>query len=135
MREPVYKSRPVEPNPAVIGGQRINDFIVLSEAFSNCYLLQTPEGNIQVNAGMGIEAPIIKSNFEAFSTDPLRYLILTQGHVDHVGGVGYFREHNPGLSVIAQAGNPEHQAYDARLASFRGNRSAFAFTHKFAQAF
>lgn len=135
MREPVYKSRPVEPNPAVIGGQRINDFIVLSEAFSNCYLLQTPEGNIQVNAGMGIEAPIIKANFDAYSTAPLRYLILTQGHVDHVGGVGYFRQHNPGLSVIAQAGNPDHQAYDARLASFRGNRSAFAFTQKFAQAF
>ena len=31
--------------------------------------------------------------------------------------------------------NPEHQAYDARLARFRGNRSAFAFTDKFANAF
>ena len=70
-----------------------------------------------------------------FSGAPLRYLILTQGHVDHVGGVAYFREHNPGLSVIAQAGNPEHQAYDGRLAAFRGNRSAFAFTDKFAAAF
>ena len=105
---------------------------MLSEAFSNSYLLQTSEGNIQVNAGMGIEAPVIKHNFDAFSAVPLRYLILTQGHVDHVGGVAYFREHNPGLPVIAQAGNPEHQAYDARLAPFRGNRSAFAFTDKFA---
>lgn len=135
MRTPIYKSRPVEPNPARFGGQRINDFIVLSEAFSNCYLLQTPAGNIQVNAGMGIEAPVIRHNFDQFSTGPLRYLILTQGHVDHVGGVAYFREHNPGLSVIAQAGNPEHQAYDGRLAAFRGSRSAFAFAEKFAGAF
>ncbi|MCB1689749.1 MAG: MBL fold metallo-hydrolase [Halioglobus sp.] len=135
MRVPLYRSRPVEPNPARFGGQRINDFIVLSEAFSNSYLLQTPEGNIQVNAGMGIEAPVIKRNFDAFSSAPLRYLILTQGHVDHVGGVGYFREHNPGLQVIAQAGNPEHQSYDSRLAAFRGSRSAFAFTDKFASAF
>ena len=134
MRDPIYKRRPVEPNPAVRGGERINDFIVLSEAFSNCYLLQTPEGNIQVNAGMGMEAPVIKANFDDFSRDPLRYLILTQGHVDHVGGVAYFREHNPGLEVIAQAGNPEHQAYDGRLAAFRGSRSAFAFTDKFARA-
>ena len=135
MRNPIYKSRPIEPNPARFGGQRINDFIVLSEAFSNSYLLQTYEGNIQVNAGMGIEAPVIKHNFDAYSDDPLHYLILTQGHVDHVGGVAYFREHNPGLSVIAGAGNPQHQAYDGRLAAFRGNRSAFAFADKFASAF
>ncbi len=134
-RNPIYKSRPVEPNPAFYGGQRINDFIVLSEAFSNCYLLQTPEGNIQVNAGMGIEAPVIKQNFDDFSAGPVRYLVLTQGHVDHVGGVAYLREQHPGLEVIAQANNPHHQAYDSRLATFRGNRSAFAFTDKFASAF
>ena len=135
MRDPIYKKRPIEPNPARFGGQRINDFIVLCQAFSNCYLLQTPDGNIQINAGMGMEAPVIKSNFDDFSPDPLRYLIVTQGHVDHVGGVAFFRQHNPGLEVIAQAGNPEHQAYDARLSQFRGNRSAFAFTDKFADAF
>ncbi|MCB1705079.1 MAG: MBL fold metallo-hydrolase [Halioglobus sp.] len=135
MRQPIYKTRPVEPNPARFGGQRINDFIVMSEGFSNCYLLQTPAGSIQVNAGMGIEAPVHRHNFDAFSPAPLRYLVLTQGHVDHVGGVAYFREHNPGLTVIAQSGNTEHQAYDSRLAAFRGNRSAFAFTDKFASAF
>ncbi|MFT4614945.1 MAG: alkyl sulfatase BDS1-like metallo-beta-lactamase superfamily hydrolase [Bacteroidia bacterium] len=135
MRVPLYKSRPVEPNPADFGGLRINDFIVQSEAFSNSYLLQTSQGNIQVNAGMGIEAPVIKQNYDSFSKDAVRYLILTQGHVDHVGGVAYFREQHPGLEVIAQADNPEHQVYDARLAAFRGNRSAFAFTQKFAEAF
>ncbi|MDB4542931.1 MBL fold metallo-hydrolase, partial [bacterium] len=135
MRDPIYKQRPVEPDPATFGGERINDFIVLSEAFSNCYLLETPAGNIQINAGMGMEAPVIKQNFDDFSQGPLRYLVLTQGHVDHVGGVAYFREHNPDLTVLAQAQNPEHQAYDGRLARFRGNRSAFAFTDKFANAF
>jgi alkyl sulfatase BDS1-like metallo-beta-lactamase superfamily hydrolase len=135
-RDPIYKRRRVEPNPARFDtGCRVNDFIVMTEAFSNSYLLQTAEGNIQVNAGMGIEAPVLRHNFNAFSTDPLRYLVLTQGHVDHVGGVAYFRESNPGMEVIAQAGNPEHQAYDSRLATFRGNRSAFAFTRKFADAF
>jgi alkyl sulfatase BDS1-like metallo-beta-lactamase superfamily hydrolase len=135
MRDPIYKSRPVEPNPARYGGERINDFIVLSEAFSNCYLLETPDGNIQVNAGMGMEAPVIRQNFDDFSDAPLRYLVLTQGHVDHLGGVQYFRDQNPGLEVIATVHNPEHQAYDKRLAPFRGARSAFAFTDKFGDAF
>lgn len=135
MRDPIYKSRPVEPNPATFGGERINDFIALSEAFSNAYLIETAVGNVQINAGMGMEAPVIAANFRAFSEQPLHSLILTQGHVDHVGGVAHFREQNPGLQVIATRGNIEHQAYDKRLAQFRGARSAFAFTEKFAAAF
>ncbi|MEM0955794.1 MAG: alkyl sulfatase dimerization domain-containing protein [Pseudomonadota bacterium] len=134
-REPLYRSRPVAPDMARFGGQRINDFIALSEGASNCYLLMTAAGNVQINAGMGFEAPVHRQNFAAFSEDRLRYLILTQGHVDHVGGVDYFCEHNPELKVIAQAGNPEHQAYDARLSEFRARRSAFAFTEKFTAAF
>ena len=134
-RQPIYQSRPVEPNPATYGGQRINDFIVLCEAFSNCYLLETPEGNLQVNAGMAIEAPVIKQNFDTFSDAPVKYLVFTQGHVDHVGGTAFLREQHPGLQVVAQANNPEHQAYDARLAPFRSSRSGFAFVEKFSQAF
>ncbi|MEH6586688.1 MAG: alkyl sulfatase dimerization domain-containing protein [Halioglobus sp.] len=135
MRVPIYKSRPVEPNPAKYGGERINDFIVMSEAFSNAYLIETPEGNVQLNAGMGMEAPVIEANFSQFSDAPVHTLIFTQGHVDHVGGTAYFREKNPGLRVIASDKSAEHQTYDKRLAAFRGNRSAFAFTDKFANAF
>jgi glyoxylase-like metal-dependent hydrolase (beta-lactamase superfamily II) len=136
MRTPIYKSRPVEPNPARFdSGQRINDFITLSEAFSNVYRIETSHGSIQLNAGMGMEAPVIDANLNALSAQKLHSLILTQGHVDHVGGVAYFREKNPGLTVIAGANNPEHQAYDSRLGPFRGQRSAFAFTEKFSAAF
>ena len=135
MRNPIYKSRPVEPNPARFGGERINDFIILSEAFSNSYLIETSEGNVQLNAGMGMEAPVIEANFKAFSDTTVHTLILTQGHVDHVGGTAYFRDKNPGLSVIASNKSEEHQNYDSRLSAFRGSRSAFAFTEKFADAF
>jgi alkyl sulfatase BDS1-like metallo-beta-lactamase superfamily hydrolase len=137
MREPLYKSRPVAPAAARLGGERINDFIVMSEGCSNSYLLETPEGNILVNAGMGFEAPIHFRNYQALSSaeNCIRYLVTTQGHVDHVGGVQYFRDRNPGLEYIAQAGNPEHQAYDARLAEFRARRSAFRFADDFARDF
>jgi alkyl sulfatase BDS1-like metallo-beta-lactamase superfamily hydrolase len=130
MRTPIYRSRPVEPNPARLGGERINDFIVMSEGNSNAYLIQTSEGNIQVNAGMFYEAKVHERNFDAFSCDPVRYLILTQGHVDHVGGVAHFRTKHPGLEVIATVANEEHQLYDARLARFRRERSMFAFLEK-----
>lgn len=107
----------------------------MSEAYSNVYSIETDEGLVQVNAGMGMEAPVIEANLREFCDKPVRTLILTQGHVDHVGGVQYFRDRNPGLRVIAGAGNAEHQSYDARLAAFRAARSAFAFSQKFADAF
>lgn len=135
MRTPIYRARPVEPNPARFGGVRYNDSVLISEAFSNAYRIETDEGSVQINAGMGMEAPVIESNFATHSAKPVHSLVLTQGHVDHVGGVQYFRDRNPGLRVIAGANNPEHQAYDARLAAFRANRSAFAFADKFAEVF
>jgi len=133
MHEPLYKSRPGEPCPAKLGVQQVGDFVYLSEGFSNCFLLTTDEGRIVVNTGMGMEAPIHKRNFDEVSTAPTRYIILTQGHTDHVGGVEFFREE--GTEIVAQAGNAEHQSYDRRLAPFRGARSAFAFRNKIADAY
>jgi alkyl sulfatase BDS1-like metallo-beta-lactamase superfamily hydrolase len=133
MNEPLYRSRPGEPYAARLGSQQINDFIHMSEGFSNTFLLTTREGRIIVNTGLGMEAPIHKKNFAAISTAPTRYIILTQGHVDHVGGVDFLREE--GTEIVAQSGNAEHQAYDARLAAFRGARSAFAFRDRLGEAY
>ncbi len=137
-RIPLYKSRPTAPNAARFdSGWRYNDFIVACEACSNAYLIETSEGSILINTGMGFEAPVLEKNFTALSeqANNLKYIITTQGHVDHVGGVQYFRDRNPGVTYIAQAGNAEHQAYDARLGAFRSSRSAFRFMDKFVDDF
>jgi alkyl sulfatase BDS1-like metallo-beta-lactamase superfamily hydrolase len=95
-------------------------------------MLLTDEGRIIVNTGMAFEAPIHKRNYDSVSTLPTKYIILTQGHVDHVGGVDFLKEE--GTEVVAQAGNPEHQAYDSRLFAFRGSRSGFAFRDRLREA-
>jgi alkyl sulfatase BDS1-like metallo-beta-lactamase superfamily hydrolase len=137
MRTPLYKSRPCAPSSARFGGERINDFIVMSEGCSNSYLIETPAGNILVNTGMGYEAPVHYANYEQNGADPdnIKYVITTQGHVDHLGGVQYFRDKNPGLQYIAQAGNGEHQSYDHRLQPFRSKRAAFRFLDAFTEDF
>ena len=136
MRTPIYRSRPVEPTPAKFGRcERINDFVVMSEGFSNVYLLETEGPSVLVNSGMGVEAPVHQHNLSSHSDAPISHLIFTQGHVDHVGGAALFRELYPDLEVIAQSGNPEHQSYDARLDQFRTRRSGFAFTEEFITIF
>ena len=136
MRTPIYRSRPVEPTPAKFGRcERINDFVVMSEGFSNVYLLETEGPSVLVNSGMGVEAPVHQHNLSSHSDAPISHLIFTQGHVDHVGGAAFFRELYPDLEVIAHSGNPEHQSYDARLDQFRTRRSGFAFTEEFITIF
>jgi alkyl sulfatase BDS1-like metallo-beta-lactamase superfamily hydrolase len=128
MTEPLFRSRPdaFAIRPATeVRRQRLNDFIWLSESNSNAYLVTTPGGRVVINTGMGFEAPVHKAYFDSIDASPLRYILLTQGHVDHVGGVDVLRE--PGTLVVAHANNPSHQAYDARLAPFRARRSMFAF--------
>ena len=137
--EPLYKSRPVGPAPARFGWcRRVNDFISMSEGNSNTYLVETGEGNLLVNSGMGFEAPVHHRNFRGLAGEidgTIRTLVVTQGHVDHLGGVQFFRDRNPGLQFVAHANNAEHQAYDARLARFRQARSSFRFAGIFPEAF
>jgi len=132
---PLYRSRPSgsEIQPASQPeAQKITDLIYLSEGLSNSYLITTPEGRVVVNTGMGFEAPIHKRNFDAVDDSPVRYILLTQGHVDHVGGVDLFREE--GTQLVAQANNQPHQTDDGRIAAFRASRSAFAFADAIARA-
>lgn len=137
MRDPIYKFRRTGPAAAQFNQHcgRINDFIVMTEANSNVYLIETAQGGILLNTGMGFETPVVNHNLRKFSEVPIRFIISTQGHVDHVGGVQYFRNLYPDLKYIATSANEEHQSYDARLQRFRAARSAFRFQDDFIQVF
>jgi len=132
MSEPLWRSRPdafaMLPATAV-RQKRVAENVYLSEGYSNAFLVVTPGGRVVINTGLGFEAPIHKRYFDSIDASPVKYIVLTQGHVDHVGGVDLIRE--PGTLVVAQANNSEHQAYDARLAPFRQRRSSFAFAQAF----
>jgi alkyl sulfatase BDS1-like metallo-beta-lactamase superfamily hydrolase len=135
MSDPLWRSRrdAFELLPATtVRQQQINDFIYLSEGNSNSYLVVTDEGRVVINTGMGFEAPVHKKYYDSIDRGPIRYILLTQGHVDHVGGVDQFLE--AGTEIVAQANLAAQQAYDERLGAFRANRSYFAFAHAIEQA-
>ncbi|MCZ6785213.1 MAG: MBL fold metallo-hydrolase [Proteobacteria bacterium] len=140
MSVPLYRSRPggfdikpaSRPEALRVHDGRVHDGIWLSEGLSNAYLVVTRAGRVVINTGMGFEAPVHKRNFDAVDGGPVRYILLTQGHVDHVGGVDLLR--GPDTEIVAQAGNPAHQADDARIARFRAARSGFAFARAIGEA-
>jgi glyoxylase-like metal-dependent hydrolase (beta-lactamase superfamily II) len=122
---PLHRSRPggFEIRPASqTEATKVADGIWLSEGLSNSYLVVTRDGRVVINTGMGFEAPLHKRLFDVVDRGPVRYILLTQGHVDHVGGVDLFRE--PGTEIIAQANNAACQSDDARIHRFRVAHSA-----------
>lgn len=92
-----------------------------SPGMSNAYLITTSDGRIVVNTGLWFEARVHKRNFDAVSTAPTRYIVLTQSHPDHTGGVDRFRE--DGTEVVAHASCLVCQADDHRIHGFRIHRS------------
>ncbi len=112
---------PVYDDPAY----PITDFLYRSGGTTAAYMLVTGAGRVIVNTGMGYEAPHHKRLFDAVCPGPTPYVVTTQAHVDHVGGVGLFRE--PGTRYVAQAGNQACQRDDERIAAFRMRTAAIWF--------
>ena len=133
MFEPVYRSRPgadgLRP-AAAEKAERVAPGLWCSPGLSNSYLLTTADGRVIVNTGMGFEGPVHRANFDAVDSAAVRYIILTQGHVDHVGGLDSLRD--PDTTVVAQANWMQWRDDNERLIRYRANRSAFAFKNTLA---
>jgi len=95
----------------------LNDFIYMSAGTSNSYMVRTSAGRVIINTGMGFEALTHKKLFDDICPGPTPYILLTQGHVDHVGGVNHFRDKN--TQLVAQQNNLACQKDDERIATVR----------------
>lgn len=105
--------RPAYDDPA----HPVAEGIFRSGGTTAAYLLLTDRSRVVVNTGLGFEAPHHKRVFDAVRPGPTPYVITTQGHVDHLGGVDLFRE--PGTVYVAQAANAACQRDDARIRDLR----------------
>jgi glyoxylase-like metal-dependent hydrolase (beta-lactamase superfamily II) len=103
----------------------VADGIYRSGGTTAAYLLLCDRGRVIVNTGLGFEAPHHKRVFDAVRPGPTHYIVTTQAHVDHVGGVDLFRE--AGTRYIAQANNPACQADDRRIRRLRMRTASIWF--------
>lgn len=111
----------------------LGDGLWMSTGLSNAYMLQTPEGRIIINCGMGFEAPYHRAAFDGVDTSPIHTIILTQGHPDHLGGTDQFRQ--PTTQIVTHANFRIFRDDFERLQAFRQRNAGFAWTTKLQVAF
>lgn len=101
-----------------------DDLYYVGAADVTSYLFVTSEGLILLDSGFAQTAAQVAANIETLGFDvrDVRYIITSQAHTDHVGGVAELKRLS-GAQVIMSA-------EDAALAA-RGGRGDFAFGDRF----
>jgi alkyl sulfatase BDS1-like metallo-beta-lactamase superfamily hydrolase len=87
----------------------LGDGIFMSKNIANSYLVASRDGDLLINTGTDFEAPQIKQRFADISDSPLRAIVFTQGHPDHVGGWSQFNGDD--VETIAQANHGDVREY------------------------
>lgn len=99
----------------------ITPFVFQANDISNAYLVTTSEGDVMINTGFMDNAERTKRLLAPQRTGQLAFIILTQSHADHFGGVPEFLEE--GTQVIGGPGYNEAWGDMQRLQAFFGPRS------------
>lgn len=96
-----------------------------SRGIGNSYLLTTPAGDVLVNAGALGDAERGRELFRQVSTNPIRYIVLTQSHPNQFGGLELYKTADN--TVIAHRNYPEDRRYSEALSAHyrRGSRRIF----------
>jgi len=104
---------------------KITDSIYMAPMTSNVYLVMTPEGNVVIDTAPERDAQQAHDLLTAISKAPVKYIILTHGHIDHIGGISLWQQ--PGTQIIAQRNYVELVNYVVRLDAFFAPRNSVAF--------
>jgi alkyl sulfatase BDS1-like metallo-beta-lactamase superfamily hydrolase len=104
---------------------RINDAVYMVNTTGNVYMVTTPEGNVIIDTASASKAAEAKRLLMSENHGAVKYIILTHGHADHIGGISLWKE--PDTKIIAQRNYYEFVNYVTRLQGFFAPRNAAVF--------
>lgn len=69
---------------------------------TNCYLVQSETAGDAFLVDPGMACDELDDAVKEIGLDNIRYILLTHGHFDHIGGAAYYQEMTHGKVVIGQ---------------------------------
>ena len=79
---------------------KINDSIFIATTTGNVYVVTTPAGSVIIDTASAEQAPQAKKLLAGEVQGSVKYIVLTHGHADHIGGIPLWKE--AGTKIIAQ---------------------------------
>jgi len=107
--------------------RQLHDIVYQARGVSNVQLVETSEGHVVFDTGLAIQSAKQRRLLGEAVPGPIRYVVLSHSHQDHVGGTQFWVD--DGTEIVAHAEFSEEQRYLKELEPyfwFR-NRTLFPF--------
>jgi alkyl sulfatase BDS1-like metallo-beta-lactamase superfamily hydrolase len=105
--------------------RQVADNVYYATGVGNTIMITTDEGNVIFDTGLVLQVAKQLKALKAVSDAPVRYIVLSHSHADHIGGTRYWQE--DGAEIITHADFLEEQRYLSELEpyQYRRNRTLF----------
>ena len=78
---------------------KIERFVV-GEIEANCFFVSDDEGNLAFLVDTGDYSFELKKRIKEFGAEKVKYILLTHGHLDHIGYASEMREEFPSAKIV-----------------------------------
>ncbi|NCF18121.1 MAG: MBL fold metallo-hydrolase [Haliea sp.] len=105
--------------------RQVADNVHYATGVGNTIMITTGEGNVIFDTGLVLQVAKQLKALKEVSDAPVRYIVLSHSHADHIGGTRYWQE--DGTEIIAHGDFLEEQRYLSELEpyQYRRNRTLF----------
>ncbi|NND66219.1 MAG: MBL fold metallo-hydrolase [Halioglobus sp.] len=104
---------------------QVADNVHLATGVGNTIMITTDEGNVLFDTGLVIQVEPQLRALKEVSDAPVRYIVLSHSHADHIGGTRFWQEE--GTEIVTHEDFVEEQRYLSELEPYQYGRNRTLF--------
>ena len=105
--------------------RQVADNVYYATGVGNTIMITTQEGNVIFDTGLVLQVARQLQALKEVSDAPVRYIVLSHSHADHIGGTRFWQEE--GTEIIAHGDFLEEQRYLSEVEPYQYGRNRTLF--------